>query len=313
MRPLVMETDIGHDADDVFALLYFLGLEAPLKAVCVSPGDHYQVAIVKAFLKRFHVDAPVLTPKARVSKDSEPNGFHSFVIHQAGGSALTAAPDGHEDELPKEPVDVFICGPAKMAHLLDAQHITFQGGFVPYSQHRPTKVLDKFEGKEFCPTFNLGGTKPGVWGPLIERKVPHLWVGKNQCHTIVYTPEVHAKHCPKPSAHEPEALRLHRLFVEKYIGEKGAKAWHDPLAATLKYNDDIGIWKKLKPVRQKGEWSAVPTDEDHKSLVDLHATAPAATAHSSLVYEDQPWGRYFEGLQGVRVATHEEAEAARKL
>lgn len=282
MNSLVMETDIGRDADDLFALLYFLGIGAPLRAVLISPGDHDQVAVVKTLLKHFGKDIPVLTPAARQTKNSI-TPFHKWVVAQLGGS-LDAKPDGHEDKLPTDPVDVFVCGPSKMAHLLKPLSITFQGGFVPYAIHRPAVTLDKFENKTTCATFNLGGTKPAVSNALIDAAVPHKWIGKNVCHTVVYTPEIHAKFCPTASPGEPEALRLHRLFVEKYMSEKGAKAFHDPLAAVMHYHPEIGLWRSVKPERIKGEYTAVNAD-NHQSLVDL---------------VEQPWPQFIRGLKGEK-------------
>lgn len=301
MKPLVVETDIGRDADDLFALLYFIGIGAPLKGVCVSPGDHDQVAVVKALLKHFHLDVPVFTPKARVPKAAI-TPFHKWVMDQLGAVAPRELPDGHEEDLPKEPVEVFVCGPAKMAHLLKPIRTTFQGGFVPYSHHRPVLTLDKFEGKETCATFNLGGTKPKVVSDLLMSDGMHRWVGKNVCHTVVYTPEVHAKFCPREQP-MTEATRLHKLFVEKYIEEKGAKAFHDPLAATLHYNADIGIWKPLKPERIKGEYTAVLAHPGHhQSLVDI--APPSMTDVKATSLHSSIWTRYFAGLQGV-VPHHE--------
>ncbi len=298
MKPLVMETDIGRDADDLFALLYLLGINAPLRAICVSPGDHDQVAVVKAVLHVFgRSEVKVLTPAARVPKESI-SPYHKWVIGELGGK-LMAEPDGHEESLPAEPVEVFICGPAKMAHLLKPIRITFQGGFVPYSKFRPlnVKALDKFEGKEACATFNLGGTKPKVVESLLTANCPHRWVGKNVCHTVVYTPEVHERF-RSPMFHS-EAERLHSLFVSKYIEEKGAKAFHDPLAAMLHYNPEVGIWMPLKPERIKGEYTAVEApEEQHRSLVDLNLTLLNPWSDKVDV---QPWARYFDGLQGRSV------------
>lgn len=277
---MVMETDIGRDADDLFALLYFLGIGTKFAAICVTPGDHDQVAVVKAVLRYFgQPDIPVLTPAARVQKASV-TPFHQWVISQLGGKAIEQ-PDGHEEALPKDPVEVFICGPAKMAHLLTPTSITMQGGFVPYSRHRPAKVLEKFEGKEACATFNLGGTNKTVSQTIIDAQVDHLWVGKNVCHTVVYTPEVHEQWCPKDKGNK--ALELHRMAVEQYISQKGAKAFHDPLAALISRpaNKDLGIWLPLKPERIKGEYTAVPVEKFHQSLAELPT---------------DPWQRYFDGL-----------------
>ena len=278
MSKLVIETDIGRDADDFFALLYFLGRGEDLEAICVSPGDYDQVAIVKALLKCFGLDTPVFTPANRINKPSI-SSYHKWLISEMGGKG-EMEPDGHEEAITKEPVELFVCGPAKMAHLFKPTKITFQGGFVPYALYRPKITLDKFEGLTACPTFNLGGTKSNVRDILLNAPVEHRWVGKNICHSVVYTPEVHSL-CPRGG---PTALQLHRKAVERYISEKGAKAFHDPLAALLSRNVDLGIWLQAKPAMiRKGEWAAIPTTEEQYSLVEL---------------TDSPWQEYFKGLSG---------------
>jgi inosine-uridine nucleoside N-ribohydrolase len=278
---VIIETDIGRDADDLFALLYFIASGVTIDAIIVSPGDHDQVAVVRALLDHFDIKCPIITPAARVSKEVISN-FHKWAIEHLGGKQIVM-PDGHEELIPKGKADLFVCGPAKLAHLVDAKSITFQGGFVPYSMYKPTKTLDKFDGKEYCATYNLGGTKPAVATALLEMDVPHRWVGKNVCHTVVYTPEIHKQY--SHIAESSKAGRLHNLFISKYMEKAGAKAFHDPLAAMLMLNKEHGLWMQLKPHRERGEWSAKSTDEQHWSLVDL-------------MYE--PWEPYMRGLARTR-------------
>lgn len=279
MLPLVIETDLGHDPDDLWAVLYFIAIKAPLRAISLSPGDRYQVCIARTLLHHFGLSIPILTPKSRISQKDLPDGFHAWVVDQM--EAQSGIPDGHEEMLPTEEVEAFICGPAKMSHLLNVKKLTVQGGFVPYSRHRPQQTLDKFEGREFCPTFNLGGTKPKIAEALLSKPCEQRFVGKNVCHTMVYTPEVHEKFCPKEGG--SKAVRLHRLFVEEYIARKGAKAFHDPLAALLSRRPELGIWQDLRPVRRSGEWGVEEdTEKRHHSLVD--------------VSRDEVWAAYIEGL-----------------
>jgi hypothetical protein len=302
---LIIETDIGRDADDLFALLYFIGLKTKIEAILVSPGDHDQVAVVKAVLGHFGLEVPVLTPRLRISKESI-TPFHRWVIQYLGGNHA-ASPDGHEEDIPVRPIehwhhgqpDVFICGPAKMAHLVNAMSITFQGGFVPYNRYRPRNVLDKFEGIEYCATFNLGGTKPAVAQAILDKTARHTWVGKNVCHTVVYTPEVHEQYC-LPLGGVSEACRLHRVFVEKYMEKSGAKAFHDPLAATLMCNPELGKRLKLKPHKDKGRWSAIPMTERLVSNIPDQPWAREEEHYSLVDLVSEPWTRYFAGLNGVR-------------
>lgn len=282
--PLVIETDLGHDADDLWALMYFIAGKAPLRAILLSPGDRYQVCIARSLLWHFDLNVPVLTPKARVWQDKKnaPDGFHGWVVDQLK-EGWSGTPDGHEELLPIEEVEAFVCGPAKMSHLLNVKKLTIQGGFVPYSRHRPALTLEKFEGREICPTFNLGGTKPKLVQQLLDKPCEQRFVGKNVCHTVVYTSEIHEKFCPEPKT---EAMRLHRLFVEEYIARKGAKAFHDPLAALMSRNHDLGTWMPLKPMRKNGEWGVEESlDGRHQSLVEI-------------TDRDAMWKRFMEELNG---------------
>lgn len=59
MKPLIIETDIGHDPDDYFALCYLHSAGYDIKAILVSIGHPYQVAIVKMFCKQVGLNIPV--------------------------------------------------------------------------------------------------------------------------------------------------------------------------------------------------------------------------------------------------------------
>ncbi len=44
---LIIETDIGHDPDDLFAICYLAAAGVNIRAICVSPGDPDQIAIAR--------------------------------------------------------------------------------------------------------------------------------------------------------------------------------------------------------------------------------------------------------------------------
>ena len=52
-RPIIIETDIGRDGEDFFALCYFFAAGADIKAIVISPGDEDQVAVAKLLLWEF--------------------------------------------------------------------------------------------------------------------------------------------------------------------------------------------------------------------------------------------------------------------
>merc|ERR1712139_540854 len=67
-----------------------------------------------------------------------------------------------------------------------------QGGFAGEGVVPPDKQLDKFKGKQTCPTWNFGGNIPAAQAALasmaIERKI---CVSKNVCHSVVYDDQFH--------------------------------------------------------------------------------------------------------------------------
>jgi hypothetical protein len=47
---LVIETDIGNDPDDLFAIAYLIAAGVTVRAVLITPGDPAQVAICRLLL-----------------------------------------------------------------------------------------------------------------------------------------------------------------------------------------------------------------------------------------------------------------------
>lgn len=48
---LIIETDLGHDPDDFFAICYFIDAGIDIQLITISPGDPDQIAIAKFLLK----------------------------------------------------------------------------------------------------------------------------------------------------------------------------------------------------------------------------------------------------------------------
>ncbi len=282
---MIIETDLGHDPDDIFALIYLISAGISIEAVCLSPGDPYQIKLTRALLHSLDCGhTKIFTPRSRVAKLLPLVGWNLEAFRIFGGTDSTSdQPDGHEAELEalNYTGEVFVCGPVKMVHRTKFSSLTFQGGFVPYSLHQPSIRLDKFENLQYCPTFNLGGTDKRVALDLIERPVPQRWVGKNVCHTFTYT---YARH--------QDVLKTRVLsgnmgvfadLMTAYFHGRSEKAFHDPLAAVMHCHPEFGTWIRGKPVRENGKWSTVPGG--HNCLVDLPN-------------HDAIFDHYFETLSG---------------
>lgn len=56
---LIVETDIGHDPDDFFALCYLVAAGVNVRAVLANPGDPDQLAITRYFCDRVGLKIPI--------------------------------------------------------------------------------------------------------------------------------------------------------------------------------------------------------------------------------------------------------------
>jgi len=83
MIDLTVETDIGRDPDDFFALCYLFGCgEVDVRLITISPGDPDQVAVAKFVLSEVGLDIPVGVGKKDRNKSSV-GGVHRQVSRGA--------------------------------------------------------------------------------------------------------------------------------------------------------------------------------------------------------------------------------------
>jgi inosine-uridine nucleoside N-ribohydrolase len=266
---VIMETDIGRDPDDVFALLYLLEAGARFRAVTVSPGDRDQIALVRWLLNRLGVSVPVGAARFLPEKRSL-SAPHVEMLAADGLTEALADADGPGASviaaaLADDPdCTFFCCGPvqnlgAYLTTLDPAEpfpaRVTMQGGFIGYDVHGlPVERLEKFEGKERVATFNLGGSKSGS-ALLLERAVRPRFIGKNVCHTLFYTPDRHAGLAPGG-----EPYRLFRRLMDGYFARQDAKAMHDLTAAVGHLHPDLFTFYGGELYREQGEYGTRPAD-----------------------------------------------------
>jgi pyrimidine-specific ribonucleoside hydrolase len=136
------------------------------------------------------------------------------------------------------------------------EEIVVQGGFAGDSVVPEEYRLEKFKGKETCPTFNLNGNieaaKNIVATDIFKCK---RFVSKNVCHGIIYDNEMHER--IKPYRHNNIGLNLIVEGMSKYLSKKpDGKAFHDPLAACVAISTDCCDFREVEIYRQKGEWGA---------------------------------------------------------
>ena len=276
---LVIETDIGRDPDDLFAIAYLIAAGVNVRAVVISPGDPAQVAILRLLLDRAGVACPVGFAKPN-RQGRESTGIHGDLLRRYG-RCHDAEPDGDgasvlASALAEFPdCEAFVIGPLTSVgrHLRDNpsafSRATMQGGFLGYHLHEfACPRLEKFEGCDGVDTFNLNGDRKGadvfLSAPIAERRM----VGKNVCHTVVFDAETRARLRPQSAAAE--------FFCEAadFLMERmDAKKFHDPTAAACHFHPEIGSWVRGRTVRKNRGWGTEldPAGDHVLAAVDYEA------------------------------------------
>lgn len=271
---LIVETDIGHDCDDFFALCYLVSAGVNIRAILISPGDPDQVAIARFFCEQVGLQIPIGASKLNRSKLSSGSIHHEMLKKYR--YSFAAAPDGlGVDLLPDifklyPDAELFVIGPVSSLGAYFANNPdlvvkrgTMQGGFCGYHLHNyPVERLPQFEGKTWVPTFNLNGDRPGGLAFLNAKIGDRRFVGKNVCHTVLYTAQQFARMRPPPN-------RASELFMEAmrmYLAKHTEKKFHDPTAAVCHLHPEIGFWVKGKIQKMEGGWGTV-ADENGDSVL----------------------------------------------
>ena len=279
MIDLIVETDIGRDPDDFFALCYLIGCgKVDVRLITISPGDRDQVALAKFVLSEVGLDIPVGVGKKDRNKSSV-GGVHVEILERYD-SPRELEHDGHGPELIEQTLEqypacqIFACGPLNSVGRFFKEHpdvplgrATMQGGFCGYDVHGHDVVtLEKFIGKTTVATFNLNGDLKAVRAFLDARIEDRRFVGKNLCHTIVYDVDRHQQmSTPRNRAH---ALFLEgmNLYLEKH---PDGKKFHDPLAAVAHLHPEIFTWVTGRLFRQRGGWGTEPAEEGDRIAIDV--------------------------------------------
>ena len=266
---LIIETDIGHDPDDLFAICYLAAAGVDIRAICITPGDPDQIAIARLLCDEIGLDIPIGAAQLGRTKLSSGSIHHALLNRY--GRRLEEMPDDLGTSVLARRVneysEAFVIGPTTSlgTYLTDhhpLRRATMQGGFVPYSVYRPTHTLAKFEDRAYMPTFNLNGDVKAAH-TFLAAPMPRQMVGKNVCHTVRFDRERFARF-GKP------INRASELFCEAaslYIETHDSKAFHDPTAAVCHLHPEVGLWMDGKTVRFKDGWTTVPGED--KVLVDL--------------------------------------------
>jgi pyrimidine-specific ribonucleoside hydrolase len=286
------------DPDDMLALcILATHPKSQLVSVTIHPGGRDQVGLVKEVLRRLEVFIPVGVGQPK--KDAHRvSSFHYDWL----GSIPPKEPDGTAVEVIRESLNKYpelhLVTGAALTNIVASlevgkpffQEWTGQGGFagdsvVPF-EHR----LPKFDGRETCQTFNLGGDHQAAL-ELLKNNNPAIpvrrLVSKNVCHGIFYTPEIQAR-IPKGVY---SGLDLLKEGMQCYFNKHpGGKALHDVIAAVAAIDPRIGIWRPVELYRKQNEWGSRLVDSGPEAvdiMIALNETAfEAVLMGKTLVHVD---------------------------
>lgn len=290
MRPRVriaLDMETG-DPDDVLTLcLLATHPSAELVCVTVTPGSPQQVGLVRHVLDRLGVRVPVGArspghPKPAVSEfhaswlgswpDAEPDGEGKDVLLEAsrtapGTTLLTGAP---------------LCNPGRALAALEPGRPLFprwvcQGGFAGDSVVPPELRLEKFAGRETCPTYNMNGDPKAALALVDTASIADkAFVSKNVCHGVVYDREMHGRILPFRDSNPGLAMLVDGM--DHYLRHRSSgKAFHDPLAACAALDPSVCGFRRVRLFRERGEWGSRLADPgDPKGvLISVSVDRPA--------------------------------------
>lgn len=272
---LIIETDLGHDPDDLFAILWLIAAGIDISAIVITPGNPDQIRMAEFIRTETSTDFAIGAAKLGQTKLSSGSVHHALLNHYGwslrGDDDVLLGVDVIREFRTSRADELLIIGPPfNVGAYLSAPysypfaHATMQGGCVPYSYYQPLVVLDPFLGKDWMSTFNLNGDRRGA-ERFLSAPFPRRMVGKNVCHTIVFEPQ------HQLSFFAPPPNRAAELFLEAgtFLGRD--KKFHDPVAAVCHLRPEIGVWKTGKTVKRESGWTTVPGDD--QVLVDLDRDA----------------------------------------
>lgn len=267
---MIIETDLGHDPDDLFCICHLAEMGLPIEAVGLVPGCKEQIDLACGLRDYLGLDFEI--GRGKTDAKSEHLGIHTELCKRHNW--LNGSPDGTNAEvfvriLNKNPeVDVLVIGPApglsKMAHLCRG-NMTFQGGFLPYSMYRPNISVAKMEGFDSIPTFNFNGCREAVPAVLEAPLKIRRFCGKNVCHSVVFNKEL--AECMTPARNKAGEIYLEA--VKLYFNRHEEKKMHDPTALACHLHPEIATWFRGKPVKKGSGWTTQQEADGDYILADI--------------------------------------------
>lgn len=262
MKKFIFDMETG-DPDDVFTLC-FLSTHplVDLKGVTVTPGSKNQIGLVKHILSRVGKDIPVGSRKPDYEKNCVSVFYYNWLGKIVPIKSNSLGSEVISSILKSDPDTEIITG-APLGNLAESlnfvssiKSVYIQGGFAGDSVVPPEHRLYKFNGRETCPTYNLGGDVPSAQKVISSHKIgSRYFISKNVCHGVIYHELRHA--LMKQSKSKSVGFKLMLDGMEFYLkSHPKGKAFHDPLAACVAIDKDICQFREVEMYRHRGEWGS---------------------------------------------------------
>lgn len=275
-KKVIIETDIGGDPDDYYAILYMLHT-CDVKAILVSPGFTQQIQVVNGILKYCNKEHILVGSPKKIPGDYIVGSIVKWFLNKYECPNTYELSDDILNKLLKEYPDIHLfgigplnsIGPYLNTYKPFIDTFCMQGGFVQHSLYRPEVYCEKFEGVEKRATFNLGGNLVGAdyITDLKSNIGERYFIGKTVCHPMVLDRTIYEKY-KQPSI--SAEMELFNNSVEFLINKSHSKIFHDPVAACIYNNLDIGLFLKGYMVRNKAEWSSIEYELGYNLCVDCN-------------------------------------------
>lgn len=273
MEPIIFEMETS-DPDDFMTLLWLADHpKVNLLGVMVTPGSRDQCQLVRWGLdhcgRKDVIVGSLRGPswwdtedgkKERVSKFHYTNYGHGVLNHEVGD--VVGGPDtlGLSCILNSEITVVVGSAPKNIGSAfrrypeIKLARWIQQGGFA--GDNLVANPLEKFKGRITCPSFNPGGAPKETIELLASSRIARrLFVSKNVCHGVVWTPAMQAELKSRMTGRV--GLQTMVGALDKYLAAKGVgKAMHDMVAAACALDESVCQFKEVEIYREKGEWGA---------------------------------------------------------
>jgi len=175
MKNIILETDIGADPDDLFALLYLLSRDdVSVKAITCTPGRKSQIRLLSAILQFCdREDIPISIPRQKIIEEKHVNDYHWYLLSKIGFNDINTDTENYSNggdliaSLVKTYPDILLItiGPLtniKQALLSDPslliQKSFTMGGFISENE-KGQPFPSNLKCMEYCQTFNLSGDR----------------------------------------------------------------------------------------------------------------------------------------------------------